>query len=69
MSHTERQDVTYYSGHVIEVSGTRYAQERTCKRVSIYSLFFRESYKGCSECHNPLSALDIYCSKCGAKVI
>lgn len=29
MSHTERQDVTYYSGHVIEVNGTRYAPECT----------------------------------------
>lgn len=46
-----------------------YVSERTCKRVDIYSLFFREHYKGCSVCHNPLDVLDRYCSRCGAKVI
>lgn len=43
--------------------------ERTCNRITIYSMDFRESYKGCSECHNPLNVLDAYCSRCGAKVV
>lgn len=30
MSHTEKQDVTYYSGHEIEVNGKRYVTKRTC---------------------------------------
>lgn len=45
MSHTERQDVTYYSGHVIEFNGRRYAQERTCRNLSDDKQRFT-----CSEC-------------------
>lgn len=43
--------------------------ESTCRRVVVYSLHGSMSYKGCSRCHNPLDALDLYCSRCGAKVV
>lgn len=75
MSHTENQEVTYYSGHVIEVNGKRYAKERTC-RVIGHSL-------SCDECqceewalscgHEVINESDgyppSYCSECGAKVV
>lgn len=78
MSHTERQDVTYYSGHVIEVSGTRYAPERTCHVVS--SKTYYGSF-GCEEAgtlwtlscgHEVINDSDYppsYCIECGAKVV
>lgn len=79
MSHTERQDVTYYSGHVIEVNGKRYAKER------ISQLRYDEVHRDyvCSTCGVWLS-LDSYqretengavyrrfkhCPECGARVI
>lgn len=50
MSHTEDQRVTYYSGHVIEVNGKRYINQRTCHDVSEADEVFR-----CSSCNNSLS--------------
>lgn len=75
MSHTERQDVTYYSGHVIEVNGKRYAPERT----------FRAIYDGedtghefpgkswhCSNCGHEMDEYEAkcgcYCMMCGEKL-
>lgn len=78
MSHTETQQVTYYSGHAIEVNGKRYAPERTCWNDSLKKgkgVFF------CSACGVHLDITDMeeddldvfykpnYCPNCGAKVI
>lgn len=72
MSHTERQDVTYYSGHEIEVNGKRYIPKRTCrmKYDPVHCDFV------CSECGAFVkkkiffikSSLN-YCPNCGAMVI
>ena len=42
--------------------------ERTCKREKLYDAG-GEWYEGCSKCRNPLSEHDVFCSKCGAKVV
>lgn len=74
MSHTEKQDVTYYSGHVIESNGRRYAPERTCTMEydTVHGDFV------CSECgawvrtdaaSTTRGASLRYCPNCGAKVV
>lgn len=83
MSHTEKQDVTYYSGHSIEVNGKRYVSERTCHPV-LMDAAGRPPYRkgnlvldalsdGCSECGCPwrrgAGNLPSYCPNCGAKVM
>lgn len=42
--------------------------ERTCKREKLYDAG-GEWYVGCSKCRNPLALYDVFCSKCGAKVV
>lgn len=42
--------------------------ERTCNRVKLYDAG-GVWYEGCSKCRNPLDDYDVYCSKCGAKVL
>lgn len=75
MSHTEKQDVTYYNGHSIEVKGTRYVPWRSCRNLSYNSGFH------CSACGYSLDyCLDgescglhaweiCYCPECGAEVV
>lgn len=79
MSHTEKKDVTYYSGHEIEVNGKRYVTKRTCHDVARTEEFFR-----CSSCDTALTVEygdsllfrnDFLCSDfdfcpfCGAEVV
>lgn len=70
MSHTELQQVTYYSGHVIEVNSKKYVQERTCQIEGTYSDEFAIydhltcGHVNLRHCHEPTS----YCSTCGARV-
>lgn len=76
MSHTERQDVTYYSGHVIEVNGKRYAPERTCTVSSwnyetygdLSDIVLISCELSCGHGDDWFSIPD-YCPTCGAKVI
>lgn len=42
--------------------------ERTCNRVKLYDAG-GVWYEACSKCRNPLDDYDVYCSKCGAKVL
>lgn len=42
--------------------------ERTCKRRKFYD-GGGTWYEGCSKCRNPLDERDLFCSKCGAKVV
>lgn len=42
--------------------------ERTCERVDIQSLM-GGTFKGCSECSNPLGSIDCYCPSCGCKIV
>ena len=42
--------------------------ERTCNRVKLYDTG-GVWYEGCSKCRNQLDDYDVYCSKCGAKVL
>lgn len=83
MSHTEKQDVTYYSGHEIEVNGKRYVPERTCHPVLMdwtgnppyYTggVSLDAMTMGCSECGFPwrrgAGNLPNFCENCGAKVV
>lgn len=79
MSHTETQDVTYYSGHEIDVNGKRYVSKRTCNNVAKAEEFFR-----CSACDTAFSTDDLdtrlfrngflcsdfdFCPFCGAEVV
>lgn len=63
MSHTERQDVTYYNGHVIEVNGKRYVPERTCHVE-------RNEYEDfCSNCGcGEFMPWYKFCPQCGSQV-
>lgn len=73
MSHTERQDVTYYSGHVIDVNGKLYAPERTCYVKPVGNAYM------CLECRaitdkDAVSGMSSsfcvkYCPNCGAKIL
>lgn len=77
MSHTELQQVTYYSGHVIEVNGKKYVPERTCERTWEHSGPLFDSFK-CSEClyefyeprcvHGYSDLVANFCPNCGARV-
>lgn len=73
MSHMERQDVTYYSGHEIEINGKRYATERTCRVKPVGNSYMclacravtdKKAVSGMSSsfCVN-------YCPNCGAKIV
>lgn len=75
MSHTEMQDVTYYSGHVIEVNGKRYIPKRTCRNLSTNLGFKCSSCGGktdyCTDddsCGLCLWDMD-FCPFCGAEVV
>lgn len=79
MSHTEKQDVTYYIGHEIEVNGKRYVTKRTCHKEKVVLDFdkdvwtdipdFVEAYQfKCSQCGETLDDNYVYCPKCGAKI-
>lgn len=72
MSHTERQDVTYYSGHVIEVNGRRYAPERTCSiEPDPDDPDIEKPWYRCRSCGYARSICDWlewdFCPKCGSK--
>lgn len=83
MSHTENQDVTYYSGHTIEVNGRRYVPEQTCHVVPMDAagsppyrkgdLILNEMSDGCSACGYPFdtanNGVPNFCENCGAKVV
>lgn len=68
--HTETKQVTYYSGHVIEIGGRRYVPERTCRDLGGEDGTVFEHYDfGCSECGFASCAVDArFCPECGARV-
>lgn len=79
MSHTDVKEVTYYSGHVIEVNGKRYVKERTshlryddvhrdyvCSACGVWLSL--DSYQRETE-NGAVYRRFRYCPECGARVI
>lgn len=74
MSHTEKQDVTYYSGHEIEVNGKRYVPKRTCNVENhVEDRGGRFAYVYTFSCGHAFESYWFmnprYCPFCGAEVI